>query len=70
MHTKGGTMSNPTISHQLVTVKSLSPENLAQKTHSQAERLAYKSPVLKEHGNVKDVTLQTFFGTFSPPPGP
>ncbi len=27
----------------------------------------YQTPVLKEHGNAKDITLQTFFGTFSPP---
>ena len=27
----------------------------------------YQTPVLKEHGHAKDVTLQTFFGTFSPP---
>jgi hypothetical protein len=57
-------MSNPKISHQLIKAESLTREN-----HSQAELLAYKSPVLKEHGNAKDVTLQTFFGTFSPPPG-
>ena len=28
---------------------------------------SYQTPVLKEHGHAKDVTLQTFFGTFSPP---
>lgn len=28
---------------------------------------SYQTPVLKEHGSAKDVTLQTFFGTFSPP---
>ncbi len=27
----------------------------------------YQTPILKEHGSAKDITLQTFFGTFSPP---
>ena len=33
------------------------------------EKLEYTPPKLQEHGNVEDVTLQTFFGTFSPPAG-
>lgn len=32
------------------------------------EQLEYKKPELKEHGSVEEVTLQTFFGTFSPQP--
>jgi hypothetical protein len=31
-------------------------------------KLEYSPPKLQEHGNVEEVTLQTFFGTFSPPP--
>ncbi len=27
----------------------------------------YETPVFKEHGSAKSITLQTFFGTFSPP---
>lgn len=30
------------------------------------EKRAYTAPKLKEHGSVQDVTLQTFFGSFSP----
>ncbi len=30
-------------------------------------KLDYEAPKLIEHGNVEEVTLQTFFGTFSPP---
>ena len=30
-------------------------------------KLSYTTPELKEHGKVEEVTLQTFFGTFSPP---
>ena len=32
-------------------------------------KLEYTPPKLQEHGNVENVTLQTFFGTFSPPAG-
>jgi hypothetical protein len=35
----------------------------------QAKR-PYTPPELKEHGSAKDVTLQTFFGSFSPTPQP
>jgi hypothetical protein len=60
-------MSNQKISPQ--PTPKVTAETLVQESHSQAKLLEYKSPVLKEHGNAKDVTLQTFFGTFSPPPG-
>ena len=30
------------------------------------EKRAYSAPKLKEHGSVQEVTLQTFFGSFSP----
>lgn len=30
------------------------------------EKRAYTAPELKEHGSVQEVTLQTFFGSFSP----
>lgn len=29
-------------------------------------KLAYTKPKLKEHGSVQEVTLQGFFGSFSP----
>ena len=35
------------------------------KTETQQKR-PYAPPELKEHGSAKDVTLQTFFGSFSP----
>ncbi|MCA9840236.1 MAG: lasso RiPP family leader peptide-containing protein [Trueperaceae bacterium] len=38
-----------------------------QKAQSKQEKLEYTPPKLEEHGNVEEVTLQTFFGTFSPP---
>lgn len=31
------------------------------------DKRPYETPLLKEHGSAKDITLQTFFGTFSPP---
>ena len=34
--------------------------------HNEAKRF-YQTPILKEHGSAQDITLQTFFGTFSPP---
>ncbi len=34
---------------------------------TEVDKQPYVTPVLKEHGHAKDVTLQTFFGTFSPP---
>jgi hypothetical protein len=40
-----------------------------QTTNKSAEaqvKQVYAAPELKEHGHVEDVTLQTFFGTFSP----
>ena len=43
--------------------KSLSKEN-------KEEKQTYSKPVLKEHGNVEDITLQGFFGSFSPPAKP
>lgn len=30
------------------------------------EKRVYAAPELKEHGSVQEVTLQTFFGSFSP----
>ena len=36
------------------------------KLEGQEEKLEYNKPELKEHGDVEDVTLQGFFGTFSP----
>jgi len=41
---------------------------MKEKTIQETEKQAYETPVLKEHGSVEEVTLQTFFGTFSPPP--
>ena len=38
----------------------------ADKYPAQTDKRPYETPVLKEHGNAKEVTLQTFFGTFSP----
>ncbi len=41
----------------------------AQKLETQdtpQEKRAYTAPELKEHGSVQEVTLQTFFGSFSP----
>lgn len=38
----------------------------ANKQPSQTDKQPYETPILKEHGNAKEVTLQTFFGTFSP----
>ena len=32
----------------------------------QTDKHPYRTPILKEHGHAKEVTLQTFFGTFSP----
>lgn len=40
-------------------------QNHEAKTDVQEKR-AYTAPELKEHGSVQDVTLQTFFGSFSP----
>jgi hypothetical protein len=40
-------------------------QNLETKPDVQEKR-AYSAPELKEHGSVQDVTLQTFFGSFSP----
>ena len=40
-------------------------QNLETKTDVQEKR-AYAAPELKEHGSVQEVTLQTFFGSFSP----
>ena len=37
----------------------------ADKTDVQEKR-AYTAPELKEHGSAAEVTLQTFFGSFSP----
>ena len=43
--------------------KSLS---LDENQRSNETKKVYEPPVLKEHGDAKEVTLQTFFGTFSP----
>ncbi len=41
-----------------------------KEVEKQDEKLEYGKPVLKEHGKVEEVTLQGFFGAFSPqPPG-
>ncbi len=37
------------------------------KVSESVEKKDYVAPKLQEHGNVEEVTLQTFFGTFSPP---
>ena len=41
-------------------------ESSTQGTEASVEKQPYETPVLKEHGNAREVTLQTFFGTFSP----
>ena len=48
--------------------KQRTPQPAKQVTgQPQEAKQPYQTPTLKEHGHVKDVTLQTFFGTFSPP---
>ena len=46
------------------TQKTVEPN--ARDTKSSKDKQPYETPILKEHGNAKEVTLQTFFGTFSP----
>ena len=41
-------------------------QNLETKETNVQEQRTYTAPELKEHGSVQDVTLQTFFGSFSP----
>jgi len=41
-------------------------QNLETSEANVQEKRAYSAPELKEHGSVQDVTLQTFFGSFSP----
>lgn len=41
-------------------------QNLETSETNVQEKRAYTAPELKEHGSVQDVTLQTFFGSFSP----
>ena len=45
-----------------------STENLVQEQEAMELKESYNKPILKEHGNVEEVTLQGFFGSFSPPP--
>ena len=46
------------------------PVNPTQQTTDvsklEQEKRPYTSPELKEHGSAAEVTLQTFFGSFSP----
>jgi hypothetical protein len=41
-------------------------QNLEAGKTDEQEKRAYTAPELKEHGSVQEVTLQTFFGSFSP----
>ena len=41
-------------------------QNLETSKTDVQEKRAYTAPELKEHGSVQEVTLQTFFGSFSP----
>lgn len=41
-------------------------QNLEVNKTDAQEKRAYTAPELKEHGSVQEVTLQTFFGSFSP----
>lgn len=42
------------------------PEQTADAASTEPQKQPYVKPELKEHGSAAEVTLQTFFGSFSP----
>lgn len=44
--------------------KNITPQ--AENVRETQEKRPYTAPELKEHGSAQEVTLQTFFGSFSP----
>ena len=42
------------------------PEQTTEASNTEQEKRSYTKPELVEHGSAAEVTLQTFFGSFSP----